>query len=488
MRLIDVLPSERRRVATLWAVGLAYAAAINLGDSVSASIFVTRLGAPALAQMFLAKGLFDVLAAACYLPLTRGRSPRRVLEVALAIYAVTMLAGRAAITSDASVSAYALYLGHECAGTILTIHWAVYCLDLFDASAARRLFPLIFTATRVGGIVGGTATAHLAHPLGAENLLFGAAGLALVGIVIAWRQLDVGHGHGAPSPDGDVATSADNEGGADGLLSGWRQAFSSPLVKAIALSTVTMVFLRYGLKLLAIDAFRVEFADADGLTRFLGSYSAWANAAAIGLALLVTPRLIAALGAGFVNVTYALATAASYLLLLIAPSLTAAVTARFVDTELKDALKTPLSALFYGAEPPERRAPARAFMFGAVIPAATILTSVIFQIATDMHGTRALVYAGLVVAAAFVIASAWQNGAWRRRLTELLAWKLARQAADLPATTPPLPAELAAHATDPDAVSMAWRALASREPRLRAVGVEVLSEVVPRRLARKYSR
>lgn len=407
MPLLDVQPGERRKVLALWAVGVAYAAAIGVGENVAQALFADRVGAPALARLFLVKGVFDVAAAALYLPLTRGRSPRRVLEVALAIYAATMLLGRLTACSRAPASSYALYLGHECAGTILTIHWGVYCLDLFDAGAARRLFPLIFTAARVGGIAGGLALTHLAHPLGAENLLAVSAGLAGIGIVLAWR-LRGGH----EQPDAAVV----EEAAGPALLATWRTAWASPLVRAIAVSTAAMVFLRYGLRLLSLDAFDTHFGDADQMAKFLGTYSSWANVAAIALGLLVTPRLIRWLGVGFVNTTYAVATAGAYGLLAVFPSLGAAVTARFVDSELKDALKTPLSALFYGAEAPRRRAEARAFVFGAVIPAATVTTSVIFEIATGTHSARALVYAGLAVAAAFIAASAWQNRAYARRL------------------------------------------------------------------------
>ena len=44
------------------------------------------------------------------------------------------------------------------------------------------------------------------------------------------------------------------------LFASWRLSWSSPLVRAIAASTAAMVFLRYGLKLLAFDALGKGFA------------------------------------------------------------------------------------------------------------------------------------------------------------------------------------------------------------------------------------
>src|SRR6185295_7008061 len=107
-------------------------------------------------------------------------------------------------------------------------------------------------------------------------------------------------------------------------LSIWR----SPLVRAIALSTAAMVFLRDGLRILGLDAIDGAFAGSDDrIAAFLGAYAIWANVAAIALGLFVTPRLLERAGVGVANVGYALATAAAYALLLFRPSLGAAVAA-----------------------------------------------------------------------------------------------------------------------------------------------------------------
>ena len=479
-RLLHLGPGEWRKVGALWAVGVAYAAATTLGENVAQSIFAGRVGAGQLARMFLVKGAFDVLASALYLPLTRGRDPARVLRVALVAYAATIVAGRLAVLGSGALPAYALYIGHECAWTVLTIHWGVYVLDVFDAAEARRLFPLIFTAARVGGIAGGAALRALAAPVGAANLLWAGAGLAILGAVLARGGTHPPAPADADEPEADRLRAAP----LDRLRATLRASWSSPLVRAIALSTATMVFLRYGLRILSLGSIQIHFAgDEDRVAAFLGAYISWANAAAIALGLLVTPRLLARAGVGAANVAYAAATTVAYGVLLLFPSLGAAVTARFVDTELKDALKTPLSALFYGAERPDRRAEARAFVFGAVIPAATTLTFVAYELGPRALGLRGLVWLGFAAALLFVGLSVQQNRAWRRRLRALLAWKLER------APTPPaaaLPPELAPHAGD-EAVALAWRGLASDDARTRAVAQEVLAEAIPRALARRVA-
>lgn len=483
-RLVLVKPGEERRLSTLLAVGLAYGAAVGLGEILAQSIFVERCGAARLASMFLLKGVFDVAASVLYLPLTRGRSARRVLDFALMIYAVTMIAGRLLLAAPGRAPAYALYLGHECAWTILTIHWGIYVLDLFNAEEARRLFPLVFTATGIGKIASGMAAAHLAATLGALDLLWATAAVAGAGIVAttSFRLDQAGeHTNSVQAPEADLREAVP----LDGLFRSWRTSWASPLARSIALSTAAMVFLRYGLKLLALDALGSQLANnQERIATFIGHYTVWASAASIIVGILITPRLLALLGVGFVNVVYAVATVASYGLLLAAPSTVAAVAALFVKDELKDAIKTPLSALFYGAERPDRRAQVRAFVFGTVIPAATVASSLAFEVATRGHGTGPLIIAGLVVAVTFVAASLGQNRAWRHCLRELLAWKLETSPV---ANAPPCPDELAPHAAHDPVCLLAWRGLASTEPRLRAVAEEVLAEAVPRPLARRLA-
>jgi hypothetical protein len=487
--VVEVRPDERRPLLALWLLGLLQAAALSIGENLAQSVFTAQVGARELSGLVLWKGLIDVAAAGLYLPLTARRSPRAVMALALGIYAFTLAAGRLWLGRGGAAPAWGLYLGHECASTLLTIHWGVYVLDRFDAAQARRLFPLVFTASRLGGVLAGLALAHLAGPVGAPDLLWLAVLLALVGAAsTASRAKSPSLSPGGAVVDPDADPGDGEEAPVARLLRTWRTAWRSPLLRAIAVSTVCMVFLRYGLKLLALDAIEGHFhGDRDQVARFLGTYTSWANLAALGLALVVTPRLIARVGVGVANAVYALLVFGAYAALELRPSLLAATAARFVDVELKDALKTPLSALFYGAERPDDRAPARAFVFGAVIPAATVTTAGAFAAALQGGSVVWLVRAGLVVAGLFVVATLVQNRVYLRRHAALLEWKLGRAA---PFTAPAPPPELLAVAAargQSELAARAFRALHAADPRLVALAAEVLGETVPRALARRLA-
>lgn len=501
-RILPVRPGEGRRLLWLALIGMAYATATSIGDDVAQSVFVSRVGADALPRMFLFKGVLDVVAAALYLPLTRDRSATSVWQVAIGVYASTVLLARIAITGGGELSAYALYVAHECAWTILTIHWGVFILDAFDASQARRLFPILFTAARLGGMLAGTLLQAFARRIGAVDMLFVAAGFAAIAGALSMLGQRMGAGASlvgmrAVVPDADAVpegTSASGEGDESvSLLAGWRRAAASPLVRAIAISTAAMVLVRYGLQMVSLGTISDSFRhDEDLVASFLGWFGAWANLCGALLGVFVVPRLLARFGVGAVNIIYAVSTALACGGLLMAPGLVVAALARFVTAQFKSAIKTPLSTLFYGAEPPKGRILARAFIFGAIIPTATLSTSLIFELGRR-DGLRGVAWIALVVAVVFTIACAVQNRRWRQRLRQLLGWTLERAADSDPERLACIRERLSddrasASPHERDIVDDAARALAHHDRRVRALGEEVLSETIPRARAHAIAR
>ena len=495
--LLPVRPGESRRLLWLSLIGVAYATATSLGDDIAQSVFVTRVGADALPRMFIFKGLLDVVAAAVYLPLTRGRSTPRVWQVAIAVYVVAILGARVAVTGGGAISAYALYVAHECAWTILTIHWGVFILDAFDASQARRLFPILFTAARLGGVLAGALLDQLAGRVGAIDMLFLAAGFAALAGALSLLGRRMGAGESLLSmramrseDDSARESASDDEDQPAGLGASWRRAASSPLVRAIALSTATMVLVRYGLRMVSIDHISAAFLhDEDRVAAFLGWFGTWANLVGMFLGVFVVPRILHRFGVGAANVAYALATTVACGSLLFAPGLAVAALARFVNMQFKSALKTPLSTLFYGAERPGRRSLARAFVFGAIIPAATLSTSLLFELVSG-EDLRGVAWLALAMSALFALACAVQNRRWRARLRELLAWKLTRAAEPDPEALARARAQLNEYRSEASAEALddIARGLASRDRRLRAVGEEVLAETIPRMRAHRLAR
>ncbi len=363
-----------RKSATLrWlcVVALAYYAAVTIGDTVATSVFIARAGASNLPYIFLIKAGIDVVASLLYLPLTRNRSARSVWRSLLCFYMAVIALGWLAVSMSSlpTLGAYLLYGGHEVAWTLAVVHWGIFLLDTFSPSESRIYFPILFGVGRVGALLGGLIVWSLAAPLGTSNLLGLSGVLALFSTIASYKlpKTETSAPHGPAEPKAETGRG----------LSLWRAAARSPLVRAIALSTATMVFLRYGLRMVSLAEIRSAYhGDEDQIESFLGLLTALGNAGAIVLSIWVIPRFLARVGVGVANLSYAATTLVAFVTTWLFPGLASASTARFVEMPLKHSLKTPLSVLFYGAESPSMRIAARSFIFGFAIPIAAISSAI----------------------------------------------------------------------------------------------------------------
>ncbi len=461
------------KVVWLCALSLCYYCAVTIGDTVAQSVFVSRLGVGALPNIFLLKAGIDVLSGFLYLPLTQGRSPRRIWQVLLSFYALVVAIGWwTSSGSGSDFGAYVLYAGHEVAWTLAVIHWGIFLLDVFGPAESRKLFPVLFGVGRLGALLGGLLVGSLAVPIGASNLLWIAITLALISVFASTRL-------GSHTPRREAHSS---------IGKARRDALASPLIRLIALSTATMVMLRYGLRMVSLDEIRSAFDhDKDQVAAFLGLFSVVGNALAFVLGLYVVPRILARLGVGAANLAYASSTLFAFLLTWLLPGLASASGARFVEMPLKHSLKTPLSVLFYGAEEPRIRIAARSIIFGVAIPVATVVAGLSFRELRSHVGLISVL--GVATSILYVAICAWQNRVYRQRLEHLLAIELKDE-------TPPaepterweLQLQEMAPALGDRPRQLAAQAFAADNEALRSLALVVLSEQLPHHLASAIGR
>ena len=402
-------PAERRGAIGLASLMVLISAATKLGDGVVQTLFLERVGAQYLPALFALNAAVDVVGAGLYLRLARGRPHGTFFVVLLGGTAATTI-GLWVLLAWAHPAAFvAAYVVHGVTTMIVTLHWGTFLLDFFDQSRAGRVFPIVYSGARVGGIAGGMALAVLAG-LGAENLLVGVAALQVVAAVAA-RVLS------RRVPEVRAAHAA---GG--GALAEVREGLSlarvSPLLRAIAAGAVAMVLVRMALRYLSGDALSSQMEEAQ-LARFLGQYTAIANAAGFVFQVLVMPRLIVRIGVAGANLAYAILCVAAVGGMVVSHGIWTAAAARLVDAELKDAVKTPLSALFYGGLPPPDRARGRAFVLGLAVPVGSILGGLALQSLTDLSA-RTVAWVGLAFGLVFVAATAIQNRGYRTALQRRL--------------------------------------------------------------------
>ncbi|MBL4637114.1 MAG: hypothetical protein JKY56_24890 [Kofleriaceae bacterium] len=405
---MGIPPNEHQsKLAWLCVVSLTYYTAVTIADTVAQSIFVARLGVAALPNIFLLKAAIDVISALAYLPLTRGRNPERVWRVLLLLYGTSVAIGWWAVSGTLSLSlgAYLLYVGHEVAWTLAVIHWGIFLLSLLGPIESRRFFPVLFGVGRLGALLGGLLVTAFAVQLGTANLL----GIVLfLTLFCALASLKLKNNSGF-----QTRQKTDERGG------GWRDAAAQPLVRAIAVSTATMVMLRYGLRMVSLAEIRGAFdSDKDQIAAFLGLVAVLGNALALVLGIWVVPRLLARIGVGATNLLYASTTLIAFATTWLFPGLASASSARFVEMPPKHALKTPLSVLFYGGEKPSHRAAARSLVFGLAIPLAAICTGLGFRYGRPDASLISLL--GIAIALIYLGVCRWQNKQYQNGLSSQL--------------------------------------------------------------------
>ncbi|MBI2895969.1 MAG: hypothetical protein HYY06_20595 [Deltaproteobacteria bacterium] len=410
MPLLPLEPADRRPALLLAWLMVVISAATKLGDGVVQALFLERVGADWLGSLFVLNSILDFFAGALYLRLARGAAHGSFFRAVLATAAVATVTMRAVAATAHPAAFFAIYAVHGALSMIITLHWGIYLLDFFPQSRTARVFPVVYAGARIGGVLGGASLAALASSTGLADLLFAVALLQLAAAVFA-------HALSGRAP---VVRSANSGKGLAGeVRAGLATARASPLLRAMAAATAMMVLVRLTLRYLSGDALSTSMGEAE-LAGFLGRYLVIANAAGFLLQILVMPRLIARIGVSGANVAYAALSLFAFGSMAISYGVWTAAAARLVDSELKDSMKTPLSALFYGALDPADRARGRAFILGLVIPLASVAGGVGIQAASDL-APRLVVAIGLALAVLFVLASWHQNSGYRAALRVRMA-------------------------------------------------------------------
>ncbi len=388
------------------------------------SLFLGYLGAEKLPYTFLAISLVDVPMTLLYLQVAE-RVPTRRLLGGLAVLLALILGGAVLLGGlHRGAGLFVAYMAATIFTTFISIQWGAAILEFFTVRESMRAFPLIYLGAHGGGLVAGLLLRHLALPLGTENVVVlvpAAACVAVLILIVAAGKLREGR---AWRQDGEVEQQQRSRKAPPSIFEGARKLRllrASPLLRAVAAATAVMVCLRLALRYVYGAGFEAAFPDPDDLARFIGTYTVLASGASIAMQVLVTPALLRWLGVGLLNALYSYLVGGALLASAIWPGLPAAVAGRATDQDLKSALKTPLSPMFYEALGERGRKDGRALILGIVSPVASLIASLLLVAVTGARLPPAWIAgAGAALAVVYVVLSHAQGRAYHRSLEELL--------------------------------------------------------------------
>ncbi len=348
-KLFNVRSGEWRRLLLMYCMSLAVVTGLTWADAIVQADFLQRVGVQYLPWVFISSAACSFGAMFVYSAFADRVSNTRLLIALLAIGGAGLLLGMAALTSGLVGLGYLLlFLVLQVPLLdVYNIHWATYVNGFYDIRVAKRIVPVLSTASRLAGIIGGLSMPLMNRLLSPTGILVVAvASLAVMAILAAIMPRLLHEQRSKPdgwagSPAMPQAAHSPSYGAR--LREGYQQIARSPFLRGMALSTflltVLMTLLNYG----ASAIFQKELKTTVAIADFLGVLGGAANLVVLPMQLFLLSRLITRLGLGNASLVYPLVTLASAGSLAIAPGLGTAALAYLDRTALRSAFRNPIT-------------------------------------------------------------------------------------------------------------------------------------------------
>jgi len=294
---------------------------------------------------------------------------------------------------------------------VVSVFWS-FMADLFDDAQAARLYGAIAAGGSCGAIAGPALTALAVKDLGATNLLVVSAVLlvAAVGCIhelLAWARRHPRRGE---------ARAEEPIGGS--IAAGVRAALSSPYLLGICAYLLCYTTLSTTLYFQQVEIVRAEVPDSDERTRLFATIDLAVNSLTLVVQLLLTARLGAALGVGWMLALMPIASLAGFAWLGAIPTLAVLIVFGVTRRVGEFAISKPVREALYTVVPREERYKAKNFIDTVIYRGGDAFSGWLIAALRGLGvGVSGIAFAALPVAAAWIAVSFWLG----RRQGELRA-------------------------------------------------------------------
>ncbi|MFQ5894457.1 MAG: Npt1/Npt2 family nucleotide transporter [Nitrospinota bacterium] len=424
--LFNVRREEWERLGLHFSLYFLLGVQFVLGLSTSESLFLAEVGPRFLPYMYILNAFLVIAVSSVYVMFADKVENGPLFVGVLACFLLALLGVRLLIALG--IAAYGiplayplLYSLYVAFTAIVVTHFGAFLSDYYDTLESKRLFPLIYSGARFGGILGGLSLPVALRLVGgADNLLLLWMGflLAAMGVVVVAERRSAGRKL-TQRPKGKKVKG----GKLDNIAEGFRFLSTSPYLRVFALFTFLLVLMRYLLDYQYSVIFRQTFPAKDELAAFYGLFGGVGSALAMVIQIFFTPRLIQRFGVGTANLVYPFTTALSFLALTAHFGFYSAILGRFNKTSLQESIRNPLNTLMYNAIPANIRGRTRAFTAGFVVPAASVLaglTLLPFRSPGAFFEPRYLAPIGVSLALLYILCAFRQKREYARALLRML--------------------------------------------------------------------
>lgn len=299
LQALKIRSGEATKVILMTAYLLLAVSTFITGRIARDSLFLSVFNKEDLAYMYISVAVMVPLPAYLYARVADRFRRDRLILATLGIIIAGMVVCRLLLESGQAWVFVVLYNFVEVFGTFLILQFWTFAGDLFSSREAKRLFPFIGAGSVVASIACGVSITGLVKMLGTENLL-GVQVALLLGccVIVFWlgnmervrlqEAIVQKHRPGRNKPRFQVKNQVEN-------------VFASKHLKIIAGMTVatfiTVPLIDYQFKVLAKEAFTAGgVVDTDGLSAFMGLFSAATGVVAAVMQLGLTGRVLERFG------------------------------------------------------------------------------------------------------------------------------------------------------------------------------------------------
>lgn len=389
---------------------------VEIGSGVSMSLFLVHAGADKLPVIFLLAALlnFGVVVAYVYLSSTKNNTSLFYMLIIPAL--LLLIPVRLLHPHFPGIMSYFLYILYEFLFSSVHLHFSVYLSDYFDTRESKRLFPIIFAGSRIGGITGGLILTFLSPVIGSLNLLFiwifclmlGTGFLFYISKNYSYQVFD----YEKQNKESIMFFKH--------IKGGFQFMKGSKLLKSLTAGVFLLGLLSLIIKYLYSNVFLETFPQPDRLTAFYGMYSVLSSILGLLLQIFAANRIIDTFGIGAANTLYAAAFSSGFLGLAANFSFIPALWAKFSDEQLEFVLQDPVEGLFYNAIPDQERARARALSSGLIKPISEITGSLFLQWAIVLLPPKIIAILGFALSILFIITAKFQNHGYVQALMDMV--------------------------------------------------------------------
>jgi HEAT repeat protein len=255
---------------------------------------------------------------------------------------------------------------------IFLVHWYTLTNSFYDTQSAKRIVPILATASRIGGILAGLTMFLLNRWLAPANIVTIWLSTILAVMLLIWlmpyffkedkttleQPTDLGPGSKGPTRLSYL----------ENIREGYRYVSQSPFLLWMAVSTLLLMTLIPFLEFRTGQILLGELGTAQAISNYTGMLNGVTNLIALPIQLFLLSRVIGWIGVGNANLIFPIGNLAIGGALTWRPTLFTAALAYFDRNAFRSTFRNPPDSLLYNAVPLRVKGRARAFIGGLVAP------------------------------------------------------------------------------------------------------------------------